>query len=134
MLVKRAAGVVNLLEAGWVLYIVILFMNAPSSCPSGGCPPIANSWVFNVLLLLGSVLFVVAAVSFTGRWWAFPVAALLSLFTMPLIALQIEALGTAFAIAALILAVAGLIFDVVASISKGQISEQEHPLNLPVFG
>jgi hypothetical protein len=134
MLVKRAAGVLNLLESGWILYIVLVFMNRPYACPSDGCPPIPNFWVFDSLLLLGAMLLIDAAVSFTGRWPTFPLGALFSIVAIPLVALQWGAFGTTYAIVAMVLAVSALIFNVIATISRTKLSEQEHPLNLPVFG
>ena len=88
----------------------------------------------DVLLALGVLLLIDAVVCFVGIWLAFPIGALLSFLMLPLVALEWNALGTMYSSISIGVAVAAMISDGFAAVSRTKLPEQNHPLNLPVFG
>lgn len=135
MLIKRVAGAVTLLEGLWVLYIVL----SPSPGEGTFCltcsGPALGAPLFPILL--GVLLLVDSTLCLLGRWIAFLLGALLSATTIVLVLLHLSELGRSYLEVSTVLTVlslAALILDVKAAISQPKLSEENHPLNLPVFG
>ncbi len=84
--------------------------------------------------MLGVVLLGDSIACFMRRWIAFPLGILLSLATIPLVVLQWNAFGPTYSIITIALAITATVLDGKAMISRTKLSEQSHPLNLPVFG
>jgi hypothetical protein len=135
MNVRRSiSGAVGVLTSVWTIYIVLTFINKPSVCPVDGCTPIANDWVFDSLLAVAILLLVSSGVSVSGRWIGLPLSVLLSLLAISFVALQWNNLGSTDSVADIVLAIATVASNIWALMAKPVISEENHPLNLPVFG
>src|SRR5437870_11085330 len=127
MVVKGLAGAINLVESFWTLYVTLTSVSPSPYCLVCGLP--ANFWAFDVFLALGVLLLIDAVVCFVGIWLAFPIGALLSFLMLPLVALEWNALGTMYSSISIGVAVAAIISDGFAAVSRTKLPEQNHPLN-----
>jgi len=124
----------NVLVGAWALVLVWVFPSA-YACPNGGCP--TSLTILPVLMLpLGVVLVADGLVCFAGFRAAFYAGGLLSV-AMAALVLYHWAGGTppnlGFTALSLVSLLA-LIADILAITSKKKLTEQQHPMNLPVFG
>ena len=135
MLIKRVAGAVTLLEGLWLLYIVLSASPGEGTFCRTCSGPALGAPLFPILL--GVLLLVDSALCLLERWIAFLLGALLSATTIVLVLLHLSELGGSYLEVSAVLTVlslAALILDVKAAISQPKLSEENHPLNLPVFG
>jgi hypothetical protein len=128
-----------MVEAAWFLYA---YYDAPAtSCSSQGCPSFIPLYSV-VSLVLVSMLLVVGGLGFWGASAAYVAGAVLSAAALALAGYTVAvvrgygylstasndaAIGVAFALVALLV-------NIDAMRSRGGISEQANPMNLPVFG
>ncbi|MDA4136717.1 MAG: hypothetical protein OK449_06950 [Thaumarchaeota archaeon] len=138
MLVKRLAALANILE-GLFAAIFALSTHVTGSCGNamGICPPTSLSDPLAPLLVVGALLLIDGAFCLVEKWPAFLVGILLSLATIVIVAVQwnkIGGLGPESTVITAALALLALALDVKALLSRRPVSEENHPLNLPVFG
>jgi len=140
-LVRRVAGGLTVLESIWLLYS---YMDAPTtSCLSAVCQGSPFIPLYSLATpALAVALLVVGALSLWGAYFSYiagvalsAAALLVTGYTIAVVfghgyvsAVSDDAIiGVAFALVA-------LLANVDAMRSKGGISEQANPMNLPVFG
>ncbi len=138
MLVKRLAGIVNILE-GLLAAIFALSTQVSGSCgnATGICPPASLSDPLAPLLVVGVLLLVDGALCLVDRWPAFLIGGVLSLAAVFIAAAQwnrVGGLGPEDIVITAALGVLALALDLKALVSRRPVSEENHPLNLPVFG
>ena len=139
--IRRVAGGLTLVEA---ISLVYAYFDAPMhTCPANGCP--GPSFVpTNSIIGLGLAL-VLLAVGVMGLWGAslaylggtFLSAASLIMtgYTVAIVrGYGILSAASDDAVIAAAFALVALIVNAQAMRSKGSISEQANPMNLPVFG
>ena len=131
---RIASGTLGILTAIWMLFIDEVFVNTPTSCPLGGCAPIPNDWAFDALLVVAILLLISAGTWLAGRWIGLPLSALFSLIAIPLLVIQWNSYGTTDSAVAVLLSAGTIGLDIWALLFRPAISEENHPLNLPVFG
>lgn len=122
---RTVAATVSLVEGAWGL-VLAFGGGALSEIPR------STGWSETALAAIVIVLVIDSLVCVVGLAWAFYVSALLSVVALPFIPGG-PGLGALF-LGSLLLALVTVILDVVAARRKEFISEQNHPLNLPVFG
>lgn len=126
-LIRKIAAVVSLVNGAWGavvgLFWVSIFPSTPHQTGAGAD---------YAMLALGVVLLLVSVACFTGFSGLFYVSALLSVVMLVFVPGGVR-LGELF-LASLGLAVTTIALDAVAANSREYIPEQNHPLNLPVFG
>ncbi len=136
MIVKRLAGIANLASSLWILYLVYLYPTFYlENCR--GCSlntPLSYDIPVNAMLVVGLILVIDSGACLAGRWLGFPMGALLSLVTIPLMLLKLYYFGVSYIGIGVVLAVTAVALDAMATVSRTKMSEQSHPLNLPVFG
>ncbi len=119
---KAAAGVLALADSVLGLY---LYSSTSFSSTLG---------VFGTLLLWASAFLLVdSLLCIYGVYYAFPVAAVLSV----VLAADAPLLFSGYSyqeLTLLVLSLAGLALNLLAYRSRSQLSEQANPMNLPVFG
>jgi hypothetical protein len=86
------------------------------------------------LLVVEVALLVDSVACFAGRWIALPVGVALSVLTIGLVVFQWNSLGMVYSAGSILLSVIALVLSGVAMVSRVDIPEESHPLNLPVFG
>jgi hypothetical protein len=138
--VRRAAGGLTILEAVWLFYWDFATPSSFTGCTALGCSnPFQYLWP---LLPLGAILVVVGMLGVWGASIAYlaglvlsAVAALLSGYEAMIFAgytsLSAE---SSFAFVGVALAVVAALGNLVAVRKRSSLSEQAHPMNLPVFG
>jgi len=132
MSVKGMVGIANLLNSLWILYLVYLY---PTFCT--GCfdsVPVHYDLIVSMMLVVGLILVIDSGACLAGKWLGLPMGALLSSVTIPLLIMKLYYFGAFFVGLGVVFAVAAVVLDVVAAVSKTAMPEQNHPLNLPVFG
>jgi hypothetical protein len=132
--VGRLGSILSLLNGLWSTYIAIAAMNAPASCPEGGCPTTAYTYLLTLLLVVAVALVVDSLTSFRGFRVSFILGAVLSALVVGLVALQWSSFGATVSAVSVLLSVLSVVSDILATRPSKPISEQSHPLNLPVFG
>lgn len=134
--IRLLGSVLGLVSGTWAAYIAFLALNAPESCPNGGCPASMVGLVpySQWQVVVGVALVIVSLVSFTGRRPTFVVGAVLSAAVLATLAITWGTYVTNDSISAIVLSLASLAVDSVASRSSRELSERDSPLNLPVFG
>lgn len=100
-------------------------------CSAGSCPYPSFQ---TVIPIVGILLVIDGIVCFVGFRQAFPVGVIFSVLTVALVVVgwgsQINAEAASVVVAALI----ALVLNIAAVRSRGAMSEQGNPMNLPVFG
>jgi len=128
--------VLSLLNGAWAAYIAYYYTYHLPTCslsPSG-CSGAASPELHSALLAVGAILAIDALVSFAGLRATFMVGVGLSALVLVLVADQWGTFSGTDSTVALVLSVLAIVVDAVASrLSKG-LSEEDSPLNLPVFG
>ncbi len=132
MIVKRLAGIANLATSLWILYLVYLFYLGCSRCSGNSLVP--YDFLVNAMLVVGLMLVIDSGACLAGNWLGFPMGALLSLVAIPLMLLKLFYFEPSDIGIGEVLAGTAVILDAIAIVSRTKLSEQEHPLNLPVFG
>ena len=140
-LVRRVAGGLTVLEAVWLLYA---YYDAPTiSCQSTGCPSQAFIPLYSFATpALVAALLIIGALALWGASFSYVAGGVLSAASLFVTGYTVAVvfghgyvatvsddavIGVAFALVALLANVEGMR-------SKGGISEQANPMNLPVFG
>ena len=134
MLIKRAAGALNLVAGAWIIYVVLFASRIRTLCPVTGCAGLSVWGPLFPVLLVGVLLVVDSGICFVEKWFAFPLGGLLSVITIVLVVSQWSVLEAFYVSISIVISVVALILDAKAAVSQSRLSEQEHPLNLPVFG
>ncbi|MBI3022784.1 MAG: hypothetical protein HYY68_03540 [Thaumarchaeota archaeon] len=133
--VARTAGaVLNLLNALWAAYISFLTVSTPTSCPSNGCPTSLFTYLPAVLLSVAAILVVDSVICFVGLRIGFTVGVVLSAAIVVLVGAQWGTFGNLSSSLSIVLSALAIVFGLVSMRSGRGISEESHPLNLPVFG
>jgi len=128
--VTTLAAAIGAFSGVWTIFTTYL-----SILPSPACGPIACATLHNagwVVELLAAALLVVSAVCFLGPKSLFYLSAMFS----GVLAGTVYALAdfTAIVAVTLVLCAAALVLGVLAARREASVSEQSHPMNLPVFG
>ncbi len=135
MLVKKLAGVVDIVQAAMIMEFA--FFTIPSGSCVGNCNGLSLSNPIWPFFLVGLLLVADGAVSLLERWPAFPVAIILSLATIAEVVLNWGKIGgegpVSLELSAAI-ALVTVVLNVRALMARPPVSEENHPLNLPVFG
>ncbi len=129
----------SLLNGIWAVVIAYYepFFAQP---PHGAFPPLSIAVTGNLaglegaLFIIGAILVLDSLISFVGLRIAFALGAVLSAAVIALVAFQWGSYETSYSGAAMLLSVACIVVDAVASRPAKVLSEQASPLNLPVFG
>ena len=139
--IRRAAGGLTVVEGLFAFYTI--FESAPLSCPSNGCPLPQVSWpVGDVVTGLAVVLLVVGALGAWGASVAYPGGAFFSGVFLLILGYMVY-LDSGYPYLSnlvyqgafgAVLAAAALGANVLGTRSRGGLSEQANPMNLPVFG
>jgi hypothetical protein len=109
----------------------------PGSANCAGAPyffGIASPELQGTLLFVGVILIIDAVVSFAGVRASFVLGAILSAVVLALFAVSWGGPAANFSEAAVVLSVATILVDALASRPSRGLSERDSPLNLPVFG
>jgi hypothetical protein len=127
--VKTIAALVSIINGAWTV-IAGYYWNKLLDVPTYS-GPVGHNLIVEVV---GIILLLDSLVCLLGTSRAFYASAIVSV-----IALALEVLGgaqvtTAGFIFSLVLALATLGLDVMAARKRTMIAEEDHPLNLPVFG
>ena len=85
-------------------------------------------------LLIGVFLIADAIVSFARRWLGYPIGVLISVVAIIFAFVELNTVGTEVVIISTVIGAAALALGAKATVSRHAISEENHPLNLPVFG
>ncbi len=120
----------------WTLligYLSLPRLVAGPSCPIP-CLTASGYDLSPLLLASGIVLLVDSAICFAGLRPAFALAAGLSGFSAILVVIQSGTLLALYPLASVLLAAAAVVLDILAARFRPRVSEQAHPMNLPVFG
>jgi hypothetical protein len=138
VLVKRLAGIVNILQAVMVIFFAA-FTVPSGSCggASGACSGLSLTSPLAPLLVVGILLLVDGLVCVIERWPAFLVGIILSLITIVEVAInwgKVGGGGPDFLVGSAVIAVVAIALNAKALVSRPPIAEENHPLNLPVFG
>ena len=132
--VATAASLFGVLAGAWVIVEPIL-PGVPQHLCTGRCayPPVPV-WA---VLALAVILILVSLGGLVGPKFVFYVSAAVSALVLVASAVNsgtISALSDWNVLVGLGLAAASLALGLVAARSEGAVSEQSHPMNLPVFG
>jgi hypothetical protein len=133
-MIGRVGAALSLLNGLWAAYIAAVLVNTPSNCPLGGCPVTLSTYLPTLLLVVAVILVIDSLVSLGGFRVGFLLGAVLSAVVLVLVALQWGSLGGLDSYVSAALSVLAIVADAIASRPSGSLSEQTHPLNLPVFG
>jgi hypothetical protein len=138
VLAKKLAGAADIVQ-GIVVSSFAVFTVASGSCggASGACPGFSLSSPLAPLLVVGILLLVAGVTGILEKWPAFPAGIVLSLVTIAVTIFQWGKLGggaSDYLVVTAALALVDIILNVRALMSRPPISEENHPLNLPVFG
>ena len=127
--IRTAAALVSAVNAGWLLVVGTFWSDLTGvRCLADGC---GNE---PAIQALGVVVLAVSLVCFLGFAKAFYGSAGLSALAIVVFAFYSGKLeDLAFAVT-IVLGIAAVAVDVVAASRKPVVDEQNHPLNLPVFG
>jgi hypothetical protein len=129
---RTLAAVVSLVNGAWGILSGIYWYRFyhPAAFPG----PNTDTSLNLIVLSLGIILLLDSAVCFIGPSVAFYASAVLSAILLVYeLSLSIS-FGSAETILAIVLALATIVLDVAAARVKKVVSEENHPLNLPVFG
>jgi hypothetical protein len=139
--VRKVAGGLTVVEA--IALIYAYFDVVVYSCPANGCPGPSFIPTYSVVTLgLAAMLLIVGALGVWGAPSAYLGGAVLSAAALLVTGYTVAVtfghgyLSTASddAIIAAAFALVALVVNIEAARSKGGISEQANPMNLPVFG
>jgi hypothetical protein len=131
--VKAVAALVSIVNAVWLIYAGASW-NAlfGVQCHLSAC---GDNWT---IVGLGAVLLLDSLVCIVGVSKAYYVSAAISALAVLLVGESIPQSGVQFTSAAFILtailAIVTIVLDVIGARSRKIIAEEDHPLNLPVFG
>lgn len=136
---RTLAVAVSLVNAVWSILAGIFWrpIFQPPSCPGDGGVYIGicalPQYSDYVVLALGIVLLIGGLVCITGWSIAFYATAVLSVVVLAAESLSGVQLGWGILVSAA-LAIVTIVADVIAARTKSSVAEENHPLNLPVFG
>jgi hypothetical protein len=130
----RIAAGSNVFVGAWALVQVWAFPTV-YACPNGGCPA-SITIPPELTLLFGVLLIADGLICFARLRAAFYAGGLLSVVMAVLVLYQwTGATPPNLAFVALpVVSLLALIADILALSSKSKLAEQQHPMNLPVFG
>ncbi len=128
-----AAGALGILTGLWTLAVVYLD-GALRSCPSGGCPPSGFDWYGAAIVLLSILLIFNSAVSFVWHSQVFYVTSLISALLTVALLLDASSIDPAVFWFTVVLPALSAVVNLFAARVRTAVSEQSHPMNLPVFG
>lgn len=138
MLVKKMAGIVNVSQAA--VLIVFAAVTVPSgSCggASGTCSSLSFTGPLAPFLIAGFLLLIDGLVCMIERWPGFLGGIILSLVTIAEVAIEwgkVGGVGPDFLAGSVVIAGLAVALNVKALVSRPPMAEENHPLNLPVFG
>jgi hypothetical protein len=138
---RTAAAALSIVNGVWSITVgaywnqVFGYGQGGVSC-LGSCIPFGAD---HIVLVLGVVLLVDSLVCFLAFSRAFYVSAIVSVLILLLVLVSVAPPSQIWANhptipATLLLGIATAVLDVVAARRKTYVSEENHPLNLPVFG
>lgn len=128
-----AAGGLGVLTGLWTA--VVSYVERPlPPCPSAGCPPSGFTIYGVAILALSIALIFNSAVSFVWHRKVFYVSSLLSVILTLVVALDVNSIDPAFFWVAVVLDAVTAVANLFAARVSTAVSEQSHPMNLPVFG
>ncbi len=135
--VRSLAIVMNVLEGAWVVYYVLFpWSSIGLSVPPFGTssPSLLYSALPEVVLAIGVLLLVDAAVCRRGYWPAFFGGVVLSAGLLVSTAMAYSTLGGIPLVLGMLLSIIGAVADFLAARGRHGIPEEANPMNLPVFG
>ena len=121
--VRNLAAAVGIVYGAWGLYTSLYWPGVPAASEVGGLEIL----VVSVLLILAS------AVCFVGFRLAFYFSAAVAVILLARFLLS-GLFGTAALDVAVVLCIATIALDVLGARHRAVVAEENHPLNLPVFG
>jgi hypothetical protein len=138
---RTVAAALGLVNGVWVIAVgaywnqIFSIGSGDISC-TGSCYPAGTD---HIVLVLGVVLLIDSLVCLLAFSRAFYISAILSVLVLLLVLALTAGLSLAWAShpaipATIILGIATAVLDVIAARRKTYVSEENHPLNLPVFG
>lgn len=134
---RRAAGVLTVVQGLWILYLEFVRMTAVYNCPANpaqypcaasAAPPIAG-------IVLAVLLIADAGLEFRGTWLAFPAGIVLSAGGLMLMVFGSNgSYSITDSYVGSVLGVLAIVVVAVALRRRAKMPEQGNPMNLPVFG
>jgi hypothetical protein len=129
----KLAGCLNIVSGAWAVALYFVFPKT-STCPVNGCP-IATSAVKIAIPLLGITLLIVGLVGLYGLRLAFSLGGIFSAVIGVVVLYEWAGrnpgeVATGLVVVSFLAVVANLL----AINTRGGLSEQANPMNLPVFG
>ncbi len=103
-------------------------------CPAGGCPSSGVPYMGIVVQVLAVVLALNSAVSFFWQRRVLYASAILSILVALSVFLNSSATESAVVWVTVALALASAVVNILGAREGTGVSEQSHPMNLPVFG
>lgn len=129
----RAAGSLSAIAGGWAVAFGFIFPSA-SACPPEGCP-IATGVLQLTIPVIGVVLVINGLVCLYGFRFGFPLSGVLSAVNAGLVLYEWAGQNPGlFAVGLVLVSLVAVIWDLLAIRAKSGLSEQNNPMNLPVFG
>lgn len=141
--VRIAGSVLSLLAGIWAAFVAYYGTNSLFPCQPfstcilqlrGSSGPLSSSELQALLFIVGAILALDALVSFAGIRVTFVIGSVLATVILAILALQWGDYFVNYSIAALVLSLLAVVVDSVASRPSRALSEQNNPMNLPVFG
>jgi hypothetical protein len=134
--VRLAAAIIGIAYGAWGLYIGLFFRNAASLLSlNGQDPPIPGSVE---ITLVSALLIVSSLVNFVGFRVSFYVSAVISVVLLARFYVSyteyLSGLNGVDLLVTAAFCAATVFLDMLEATRKSAVSEESHPLNLPVFG
>ncbi|MBI3859838.1 MAG: hypothetical protein HY296_06360 [Thaumarchaeota archaeon] len=130
---STVGGVLGLVTGFWTLG-ASYFDGVAMHCPLGGCPYTPPSYLGIAIIALGGALVSSSAVSFFLSRNVLYVSGGLSALVGVLVLINASQIDSTVLWITLLLSALTAAVDFVAARSRTAVSEQSHPMNLPVFG
>ncbi len=127
MRIGTIAAAVGIVTGVWTLGVQWI-------CPSNGCPESGVPYLGTIILSLSVLLILASVVGLVGSKNAFYGSAILSILLDSSVALTSGIEDAALVWITLGLSGATFVLSLAAARMKTSVSEESHPMNLPVFG
>jgi hypothetical protein len=136
LLAKRLAGGITLVAGAWMVVAVYHFSTVTQSCVAGASCPAPYSVYSSMVpaLAIGLLLVADSVLGLIERWAAYPAGAVLSVLSIAVLLPNLGGAGLDYELVSIVLGIIALVLDVRATLVRPEIAEENHPLNLPVFG
>lgn len=141
--IRLAGSLLSLLAGAWTTFVAYYGTNSVSPCLpfstcivelQGGYGSLSPSELQSALFIVGAVLVIDALISFAGMRATFILGSVLSTTVLAILAIQWGTYSVTYSMAALVLSLLAVVADFAASRPARALSEQNNPMNLPVFG